>query len=460
MLRSSSFLVLFFISSVFGAAIYDNIIVTKATRHIDLTTQFSRQNVTLQLESKSGSPSEFYFALESKSAKSVAQIDAFIGTSTTPIQSTSQSEETAGSKSFTIYKFPLASPLTTSTQVRVAFTLSHTQVPFPNSISQSDKQFVKYSDNVYVASPYLVKTQTTTVKLASSTIESKTEHKPTEVSGDQITYGPYLEHSGLKFEPLNIHFVNNKPFITVTSLQRDIEVSHWGNVAIEETYELRHDGAKLKGAFNRYDYQRSYGNAPAHIPLMRHVLLPGASDIYYRDEIGNISTSKITIEKEKFILDLTPRFPLFGGWRFGFYMGYNLPTSSYLFTEKSASSNFVLNITFGVDFEDASIDDITVRVILPEGASNIKAIVPFPVEQKQGLHKTYLDTAGRPTLVLHKKNLASNPFFQVTYTFTQTSLLQEPILLIGAFFAFFVIVMIFTRFEYNIGSKVKTEKLQ
>jgi len=53
-----------------------------------------------------------------------------------------------------------------------------------------------------------------------------------------------------------VHYENNSPFLTVTQMTRVIEVSHWGNIAIEETYDLVHSGAVLKGPFSRYDYQR------------------------------------------------------------------------------------------------------------------------------------------------------------------------------------------------------------
>jgi len=39
-------------------------------------------------------------------------------------------------------------------------------------------------------------------------------------------------------------------------MTRVIEVSHWGNIAVEETYDLVHSGAVLKGPFSRYEYQR------------------------------------------------------------------------------------------------------------------------------------------------------------------------------------------------------------
>lgn len=57
-------------------------------------------------------------------------------------------------------------------------------------------------------------------------------------------------------DPLKIHYENNSPFLTITSMTRVIEVSHWGNIAVEETVDLKHTGANLKGPFSRYDYQR------------------------------------------------------------------------------------------------------------------------------------------------------------------------------------------------------------
>jgi len=55
---------------------------------------------------------------------------------------------------------------------------------------------------------------------------------------------------------MSVHYENNAPFLTITNLERVIEVSHWGNIAVEETIDLKHCGATLKGPFSRYDYQR------------------------------------------------------------------------------------------------------------------------------------------------------------------------------------------------------------
>jgi len=45
---------------------------------------------------------------------------------------------------------------------------------------------------------------------------------------------------------LSVHFENNGPFAEAVSLVREIEVSHWGNVYVEEYYDIKHTGALLK----------------------------------------------------------------------------------------------------------------------------------------------------------------------------------------------------------------------
>lgn len=61
-------------------------------------------------------------------------------------------------------------------------------------------------------------------------------------------------------DAMSIHYENNSPFLTVTRLERVIEVSHWGNIAVEETIDVLHTGASLKGPFSRYDYQREHNS--------------------------------------------------------------------------------------------------------------------------------------------------------------------------------------------------------
>ena len=65
-------------------------------------------------------------------------------------------------------------------------------------------------------------------------------------AGATIKYGPYKDVQPFSQPPLRLHFTNNNPFAEAEVLDREVEVSHWGNVAVEERYSIRHVGAKQR----------------------------------------------------------------------------------------------------------------------------------------------------------------------------------------------------------------------
>lgn len=107
---------------------------------------------------------------------------------------------------------------------------------------QNEKQFVQFSGNAYILSPYPIKTQSTTVVLATTNIESFSRVAPTSTSDNEITYGPYSNVEPYSNARVTIHYEYNGPFLTLKSLSRLIEVSHWGNIAIEEHVHVKHTG--------------------------------------------------------------------------------------------------------------------------------------------------------------------------------------------------------------------------
>ena len=134
--------------------------------------------------------------------------------------------------------------------VNIEYVFAHALKPFPTKIGQAEKQLVIYKANTYFFSPYKVNNQKTTVKLSTSTIESYSKLKPSSSADNTITYGPYKDIKPYSVHEMKIHFENNSPFLTVKDMTRWIEVSHWGNVAVEETYHLVHEGAQLKVFFS------------------------------------------------------------------------------------------------------------------------------------------------------------------------------------------------------------------
>jgi len=60
------------------------------------------------------------------------------------------------------------------------------------------------------------------------------------------------------------------------------------------------------------------------------------------------------------------------------------------------------------------------QVVLPEGSTVTKVKAPFFVEESSDTKYTYLDTDGRPVVVIKKKNVVfeHNVVFVVEYTFS------------------------------------------
>ena len=90
------------------------------------------------------------------------------------------------------YRIDLAEGLGAGQEVNVDVetVFAHVLQPYPHSITQAEKQYVKFSGNRLFYSPYKTKSLTTEVQCSSSTIESYTKTKAA-VSEHVITYGSF-----------------------------------------------------------------------------------------------------------------------------------------------------------------------------------------------------------------------------------------------------------------------------
>lgn len=70
--------------------------------------------------------------------------------------------------------------------------------------------------------------------------------------------------------------------MTITNLDRVIEISHWGNIAVEETIDIVHSGAALKGSFSRYDFQKDTRSSQPCVKSYKTLLPASATEVYYR----------------------------------------------------------------------------------------------------------------------------------------------------------------------------------
>ncbi|KAI4504189.1 hypothetical protein M0802_000660 [Mischocyttarus mexicanus] len=433
-------------------------------KHIDLQSQLTKITTRIILEngSKDRQIRQFLFAIDPGHKSALSYISAQRESGRIELKVKEAKVDKRPDQVF--YSIDLKDALSQgrTMSVEVETTFTHELIPHPKQITQKEKQLVKYIGNVYIYTPYTVGKLTTTVSLPSRNVENYSKIKPVFQSDSTITYGPYEKLPPFSYEELTVHFENNNKFLTVTRIERSIEISHWGNIAVEESIDLLHTGAQLKGSFSRYEYARETKTGQASIQSFDTILPAAASDIYYRDEIGNISTSHTRIKKDSVELNLRPRFPLFGGWKTRYTIGYNVPSYEYLF---HSGDEYALEMRL-LDhiFDDMVVDELVVKIVLPEGSRNIKLILPYPATRlPDGLHYTYLDTTGRPVISVTKKNLVENHIqnFKLKYTFPRLLMLQEPLLVALALYLLFLLVITYVRLDFSIDKdEISESKLR
>lgn len=279
------------------------------------------------------------------------------------------------------FRITLPTPLKAGGQqtLGISYHLLQAYRPLPASINQEDSQFLNHDFSVYVQSAYPTLKQKTEVKAPSSSIPNYTTLPGSgdiaefpQKQGSKLIYGPFEEKPAGAVSPASVRFEFTKPVTHVANLDRDVEVSHWGgNVAFEERYILVHRGANLTSQFNRVKWAAQQYFKPETFALkdIRIPLQPGSEDPYFTDTVGNVSTSNFRSGKREALLELKPRYPIFGGWKYPFTIGWNSNAANFL--RKTASGGYVLKIPFlegPKQAEGIEYAQVNVRVLLPEGA--------------------------------------------------------------------------------------------
>lgn len=355
-------------------------------------------------------------------------------------------------------------------------------VPLPASIKQDQKQYLTYSFSAYYPSAYKTLKQKTKLKFPTAdvpeytTTTGLTSATDPERQGSSFTYGPYdtTKIPAGTTHPVTVRYEFTKPITVATVLERDVEVSHWGgNLATEERYWLRNDGATLKDNFNRVTWatQNFYAQSPTSaLKELKVPLKPGSVDPYFTDDIGNVSTSRYRPNSvREASLELKPRYPVFGGWKYSFRIGWNNALGPFLRKLKTSSDGYILAVpliegpkmTEGVAYEH-----VTIRVILPEGAKNVRwetyggSGLP-QLTAEQSMHKTFMDTLGRTELKLSAINVvdeARDVILLVTYEYPFFAAFRKPLTIIAGLAAAFVATWFVGQINTSIGRKGAAQK--
>ncbi|XP_050433899.1 dolichyl-diphosphooligosaccharide--protein glycosyltransferase subunit 1 [Adelges cooleyi] len=433
---------------------------------VDISSQLVKGECRLSLENNGDKPvNSILYAFEPSFKSHISYVSARqvsesnrLGLTVKPVTVTGHHD-----KQFYQIDFNASRPLRSKgrTPIVVQYILINALNPHPEEITQKDRQLMMFYGNAFFYSPY--KSLKSSIKYQTGTrrVEEYTNLNPVTQSSGDIIYGTHGPLEPFSYSQINIHYDNNSPFLKVTKLTRTIEISHWGNIAVTEVIDLVHHGAKLKGSFSRYDYQRETTNGIASVKSFKMSLPASASSVYYRDVIGNISTSNQRTLLDSVELDIRPRFPLFGGWKTHYTIGYNVPAYEYL---SSNGDDYILKMRL-IDhlYDNMIIEDVTVCIILPEGSSDVELQTPYPTSRlPDGLHYTYLDTIGRPMLKVQMSNVVESHIkdFELKYKFPKVFMFHEPLIVIAAIFILFLTVIIWVRLDFSIAKDEHSETRQ
>lgn len=427
------------------------VVNTKIDRVVDLSSQLVKITERITID---GEPKLYIIKIEQSHRERLAFIEATLNG-----QLISLVDKLDGSYEADLAGKSLKQPLI------VTSVFTKLLKPYPAEIKQSDRQLVKYEGLQATLSPYLTKTVTTKIKLPqSSRLESFTKASKMTTGSNKITYGPYKDVQPNQAEPMTIHYENNTPFVAVTHLLRTVEVSPWSrSISIVNDVKIAHIGAKLKGPFSRFEYQRDHSNGVSSVRNLVVDLPKTSRDIYFRDGIGNISTSNVRITSTKTIVGIKPRFPLFGGWVTDFNLGYKIPIGDFI-NEPVSGNNFRLSLPFADSmYENMFIEDATVKIILPAGANNIEVKGAIDFERLiDDTSYSYLDLLGRPVVTLKKKSIVAQHLdgkpLVIRYDYTKMYMLQEPLLLLAVAISTLILAAIYSKMCSKSGATIPSKQ--
>ena len=186
-----------------------------------------------------------------------------------------------------------------------------------------------------------------------------------------IRYGTYRNTQPFMFDEIRLVFYYKQPLVILEKATKSITVSHWGNILVDEYFDLLNIGSGIKGEFSRYDYSlRGNGeNCLREISARYPWHIQG---MYFNDFIGNISTTQAYRTDTAVELMYEPRFPICGGWRTDWHQGYNSPTKYHLRRDLEDPSLHTLSIEFLHQYDVLLAEDYTFEVTLPFGAHSFR----------------------------------------------------------------------------------------
>ncbi|KAI6119352.1 Ribophorin I [Pisolithus croceorrhizus] len=455
---------------------------TAVVRTIELGGSVVHVSTTYAIKALEDGQTTYHIALAKDEKETTSWMEAKVKGQAKPLAITVLDEDDTATSSLIAVTLPKELSAHGTLNLVFESVQTHATRPYPERAAQTDPQLLKYEAGLFVLSPYDTLVQRTKVKSLSPEVVSYSTPQGVDEfvrdgtvtrSGATITYGPYhnippsanVEFVSKYQRTISIHYNFDYPVLEVKNLERSVEVSHWGaNLNVEDKIHLHNAGPALKGHFSRLEYQSQnfFGRLSPHTlsRLILH-LPPGVTNVYYYDMNGNVSTSNLraapSVPKnskaiQDSILEIRPRYPLLGGWNYSFTLGFDTPLQDSVGWD-AANGRYIVAVPVTTHISGSVVDDATVNIILPEGASSPRLSLRYQAVFL--LTITYLDTIGRPAVTLTYKGLTGKHtgMIYVSYSVPFFAHLRKPIAVGAVFFGLFMLGFTAKRVDLRLHKK-------
>jgi len=364
----------------------------------------------------------------------------------------------------TLFRVALLKPLPERDSARIMVNLNLLNHVKANPSKARYRQKPSYVLSVprYFYSPYATEAQVGSITFPSSEISLSAKSDALRTDGKRAKIDIRERVEPFQEEYIRVRFDHVDGMLKMESYEKEVLLSHWGAIVVKEDVTLRNVGPRVDD-FSRLDYMYME-NSGMHVNSLRslEVNLPkDAYNVYYKDLIGNITTSRLRSPTRKGRhFEQIFRFPLVGGWKTYYWYGYTLPLSSAL---KQKGNKFVLKIGAqpGVA-EPLPVDSATIKVVLPDGASNINVVPTDSSIEIASIETVYPTLAylGRTMVVLKRKLFVADPAtsipIYISYNHAPYNVLRAPLVLFVGILTFLMMLTIFSQMDLELA-KTRTE---
>lgn len=370
-----------------------------------------------------------------------------------------------------IFKKPIKTDETFFIRINLYFFNNYIFRPY--KIKMREDQMVEYNDNLlnlefdnFISIEYMHTIYLLTKKAKKYPSKQTSEIKVLESGYIKYTLKQFIrETKNFKNQKIKFYFAMNNAFDIFTSYKRDLDISLWGNIKETNKIDITNKGAELDGEFSNIDFIPTDPQTGKNSLRWMTTQLPGElSGLSITDEIGNVTKPIAHKRDNSIVLNLIPRFPLFGKWKSSWFISYNQKTTKFLFRNFREENVFKFSYKFGFAFEDVLAEEYFLAFCLPEFSQVLEVRMPYEFEEREEFKSYgYFEYFGKNCLRYKFKNILPQLFdkdFEVYFKYNPVFLWLKFFIVTFMISGIFFLAFLCKRLDFGLDTLSKNEKLK